>query len=603
MFFKLLKCMPTIKYVFLLSCYFMMCFLFSCAHDTKKNESEDTLLNVEKELSNALIVSKHKADQRTSVSMKNAIDDTLINDVLINGTLVNRTSNTEHAIDNTFNDALLHNVRVKPEDERFNVSVNNVPARVFFLNLVADSGVNVVAHPDVEGKVSLELKNVTVPEVLEITRDVYGYEYNLMNGIYTIYARKLRTEIYPIDYPDIQRVGVTDTSVLIGKITSDSSSSSSGGSSGSSSATEDSANLLSLLGGESSNSSESLSPGARVQTLNKTDFWPGLHQTLMAIVGEGDGRMVMTNPQSGLVVVKGFPKELQSVREFLNKSELSVKRQVVLETKILEVILNDEYESGINWSAISGELAISQSITGSDSLSNVIFDNKNVSEVLFTSAFNVADITNLISLLNRQGSVQVLSSPRISTVNNQKAVIRVGSDEFFVTGISNSTTSSASAVTSTPDIQLSSFFSGISLDVTPQISENGDVIIHVHPLVSSVVDQQKDITVGDDSFSLPLALRDVRESDSIVRAKNGQVVVLGGLMQESSSDVDTRRSFLGDVPILNVFFKHKQKTKTKTELVILMRPIVVDSNTWSDELSRSNDSFKYISDEYRERLQ
>lgn len=595
--------MPTIKNVFLLSCCFVMCFLSSCAHDIKKNEPEDALLNVEKELSNALIMSKNKSAQRASVSNKKVMDDTLINDVLINGALVNRISDNEYIVDNTFNDTGLHNVRVKPEDERFNVSVNNVPARVFFLSLVADSGVNVVAHPDVEGKISLELKNVTVPEVLEIIRDVYGYEYNLMNGIYTIYARKLRTEIYPIDYPDIQRVGVTDTSVLIGKITSDSSSSSSGGSSGSSSATEDSANLLSLLGGESSSSSESLSPGARVQTLNKTDFWPGLHQTLMAIVGEGDGRMVMTNPQSGLVVVKGFPKELKSIREFLDKSELSVKRQVVLETKILEVILNDEYESGINWSAISGELAISQSITGSDSLSNVIFDNKNVSEVLFTSAFNVADITNLISLLNRQGSVQVLSSPRISTVNNQKAVIRVGSDEFFVTGISNSTTSSASAVTSTPDIQLSSFFSGISLDVTPQISENGDVIIHVHPLVSSVVDQQKDITVGDDSFSLPLALRDVRESDSIVRAKNGQVVVLGGLMQESNSDIDTRRSFLGDVPILNIFFKHKQKTKTKTELVILMRPIVVDGNTWSDELSRSNDSFRYISDEYRERLQ
>ena len=579
--------------MYVINTFFISVFLSSCVQNSQKNKSEVALLNVEKELSNALTVSKYDATQKASLNVPDVVNDALISSMPGN----------DHVVDNVLNNTLSPRVRVEPKDERFNVSVNNIPARVFFLNLVADSGVNVVTDPEVDGKISLELKNVTVSEVLEVTRDVYGYEYNLANGIYTIYARKLRTEIYPIDYPDIQRVGVTDTSVLIGKITSDSNSSSSSGSSGNSSSGEDSANLLSMLGGESSSNGESLSPGARVQTLNKTDFWTGLHQTLMAIVGEGDGRMVMTSPQSGLVVVKGFPKELKSIREFLNRSELSVKRQVVLETKILEVILNDEYESGINWSAISGELALSETVTGSDSLSNVIFGNEGVSEALFTSAFNVADITNLISLLNRQGNVQVLSSPRISTVNNQKAVIRVGSDEFFVTGISNSTTSSASAVTSTPDIQLSSFFSGISLDVTPQISENGDVIIHVHPLVSSVVDQQKDITVGDDSFSLPLALRDVRESDSIVRAKNGQVVVLGGLMQESSSGVDTRRSFLGDIPILNIFFKHKQKTKTKTELVILMRPIVVDDNTWTDELSRSNDSFKYISDEYRERLQ
>ena len=561
-----------LHYIKILPCLFLSLLLVSCAPKSTKQDS----LRVEREVTQALAVSQHGVP---------LVVPHEVSDALMAGTLQSH--------------------KVMPsKHERFNVSVNNVPARVFFLSLVADSGINVVAHPEIDGNISLELKNVTVPEVLEITRDVYGYEYGFSNDIYTIYSRKLRTEIFPINYPDIQRVGVTDTSVLIGKITSNNSSSNSNNtSSGNSSTTEDSANLLGMLGGDTSSRSESLSPGARVQTLNKTDFWPGLHQTLLAIVGEGDGRMVMTNPQSGLVVVKGFPKELKSIREFLDKSELSVKRQVVLETKILEVALNDEYESGINWSAIGGQLALSQSITGSESLGSVLFGDDGISDVLFSSTLDVVDITKLISLLNRQGNVQVLSSPRISTVNNQKAVIRVGSDEFFVTGISNSTTSSASAVTSTPDIQLSSFFSGISLDVTPQISENGDVIIHVHPLVSSVVDQQKEITVGDSNFSLPLALREVRESDSIVRAKNGQVVVLGGLMQESSSDVDTRRGSLGDIPVLNIFFKHKQKTKIKTELVILMRPIVVDDNTWTDELSRSDRAFKSISDDYRDRTQ
>src|SRR5690606_10083040 len=109
---------------------------------------------------------------------------------------------------------------LSPLEERFDVSVNQVPARTFFLSLVADSGINVVAHPDISGTISLELKNVTVPEVLEVTRDVYGYEYKLSNGIYSIYPRKMRTEIFPINYIDVERKGFTETSVRIGEIVS-----------------------------------------------------------------------------------------------------------------------------------------------------------------------------------------------------------------------------------------------------------------------------------------------------------------------------------------------------------------------------------------------
>ncbi|MFT5082909.1 MAG: MSHA biogenesis protein MshL [Lentisphaeria bacterium] len=492
-------------------------------------------------------------------------------------------------------------------EKRFNISVNQVPARTFFLSLVADSGVNVVAHPEVSGSISLELKNVTVDEVLNVTREVYGYEYQYKRGIYSIYPRKIRTEIFAINYLDVQRVGVTDTSVLIGKITSSSSGSSGGnsnsGNSGSSQNSSDSASLLGYLGnGEHSGGGEQISPGTRVQTLSKTDFWTGLNEALLAIVGgDGEGRMVMTNSQSGLAVVKALPRELSAVRDFLERSELSVKRQVVLETKILEVRLNDGYQTGVNWGAITGQLALSETNTLNGSLSDIVFGGKGNAESLVSSVLNVADISNLLSLLEQQGSVQVLSSPRISTVNNQKAVIRVGSDEFFVTGISNSTTSSASSIVNTPEVELDSFFSGISLDVTPQISADGEVILHVHPLVSNVQDQIKKIDVAGNSFSLPLALRDVRESDSIVKARSGQVVVLGGLMQESTSELDGKRPFIGDIPLLNIFFKTKQKTVVKTELVILMQPIVVEEGTWEEEISRGAGRIHTLSDEYRTR--
>lgn len=510
--------------------------------------------------------------------------------------------------------------------DRFDVSVSNVPAQAFFLGLVNGTGVNLVVHPEVTGVVTLDLKNVTVDEVLRVTRDIYGYEYRRDRGIYTVYANALRTEVFQINYLDVQRVGVSDTSVMIGRA-QNSGSNSNGNSGGNSASSNENANLLAMIqnatqGENTTNSGGSgsaLTPGSRVQTLNRTDFWSSLQTTIVSIIGgESESRSVIVTPQAGMIVVKAMPNELSAVRDFLERSELSVKRQVILEAKILEVRLNEGFQAGINWNAVSGQLGYSHS-TGigtkeiSDSLSRsygpngeLIGASRASSETyeigpdnLFSSVIQVTDITKVLSLLETQGSVQVLSSPRVSTVNNQKAVIRVGSDEYFVTGISSNTTSNAASVTSTPNIELSSFFSGISLDVTPQISENGEVILHIHPVVSEVTDQQKVFTVGDEEFALPLALRGVRESDSIVKASNGQVIVLGGLMTESSSVADGKRPLLGDIPGVNALFRTKNKSKAKTELVILLRPIVVDQNTWGGQLNEVQKNMQIMGEAYR----
>ena len=210
----------------------------------------------------------------------------------------------------------------------------------------------------------------------------------------------------------------------------------------------------------------------------------------------------------------------------------------------------------------------------------------------FTNLFAIGGATSnfaaLIRLLNTQGEVQVLSSPRVSTVNNQKAVIKVGTDEFFVTEVSSSTSSGVSSTTTTPNITLTPFFSGIALDVTPQISEDGEVILHIHPSVSDVTDQIKDITVGGQTQQLPLAFSTVRESDSVVRARSGQVVVIGGLMQNSSSNNDAGVPSVSKIPIVGNLFKQKRKTNSRSELVILLRPIVVEANkTWLNYIKDS----------------
>jgi MSHA biogenesis protein MshL len=544
--------------------------------------------------------------------------------------------NKKVAIPDEVTKALLDNTTIqtssgKKVTERFDVSVRSVPAKDFFLGLVNGTGVNVVVHPEVTGTISLDLKDVTVGDVLRVTRDIYGYEYKQDRGIYTIYANALRTQVFHINYLDVQRVGVSDTAVLVGRAQSSGSNSGSGGNSGGSSGSSgDTANLLGMLASAEKNKSsgggQGITPGSRVQTLNHTDFWSGLRSTVTSIIGgESESRSVTISPQAGMIVVKALPSELSAVREFLERSELSVKRQVILEAKILEVRLNEGFEAGVNWGAISGQLTQAYNLqdgfalntdgsaavdeyrpitntyryTEDGVLKTISVPAREAIGSTFSSLLRVQDITKVLSLLETQGSVQVLSSPRVSTVNNQKAVIRVGSDEYFVTGISNNTTSNATSVSSTPNIELSPFFSGIALDVTPQIAEDGEVVLHIHPVVSEVTDQQKNFTVGDQDFSLPLALRGIRESDSIVKAKNGQVIVLGGLMQESKNKVDGKRPVLGDIPLVNSLFRTRNKASSKTELVILLRPIVVDSDTWKNELEQSEARIQKIGDEYR----
>jgi len=194
-------------------------------------------------------------------------------------------------------------------------------------------------------------------------------------------------------------------------------------------------------------------------------------------------------------------------------------------------------------------------------------------------------------MLQRQGDVQVLSSPRISTVNNQKAVIKVGTDEFFVTEVTNNITTTTNTTTSVPEFGLTSFFSGISLDVTPQIGDNNEVILHVHPSVTEVVERTKVISLGNDTYNLPVAFSSIRETDSIIRAASGQVVVIGGLLQNKKSNTQASVPWLSRIPILGFLFRQSDRSMTKSELVILLQPTVIETGTWNDELKRLKSNF------------
>lgn len=473
-------------------------------------------------------------------------------------------------------------------ERRFSINASGIDAKDFFAGLASDSPYNIVVHPSVSGQITVSLKDVTLAETLAVISDIYGYDVQTDQRMIRVFPAGLRTETIALDYLALQRMGLSQTSVSSGgvKDSDERNNSYSGGANNFNNALMGNQGGVAGQGnlgqsGLNGMSSSMQTNGSSISTQSRTDLWGDLKETLEGVVGNGDGRRVVVSPQAGLVSITAFPDELRAAREFLQSAQERLQRQVILEARIVEVALNDNFQQGINW----GDLFKLGNANGSIGFSGGSVDNSNG---VFGVSLDVGDFSGVLNLLQNQGNVQVLSNPRVSAANNQKAVIKIGEDEYFVTDVST-TTVTGTATTSTPNIELTPFFSGISLDITPQISDNGEVILHVHPSVVETSEQSKTITLNQESFVLPLAQSNIRESDTIVRARNGEIVVLGGLMQTSYNDTESKAPLLGDIPVVGNLFKNKRRSEQKKELVILIRPVVVGVDTWEQELKRSSE--------------
>jgi len=487
-------------------------------------------------------------------------------------------------------------------EPRFDLSVNNAPATQVFMSIVSGTRYSMLFHPEVSGNISVNLKDVTVAEALSALRELYGYEYRIEGTRIFIQPAGLQTRLFQVNYLPGQRRGTSDTRVTSGAVTD---------------IGQTTTPTLAGPAPTTAGSSRALET-SRVTTQQLSDFWADLRTALLAIVGTGEGRSVIVTPQSGVVVVRAVPHELRSVEQYLRATRLSIERQVMLEAKIIEVTLSDEYQAGINWALFSRRHAIGQLSTNANTSTQLgaqgvlatgiapgglqadpaartldatagSFAATNPAGAVFGLALQTSNFASLLTFLESQGNVQVLSSPRIATLNNQKAVLKVGTDEFFVTNVTTTTTSTTAGSQTSPSVTVQPFFSGIVLDVTPQIDEGNNIILHIHPSVSEVTESTRVVNLGagTPSITLPLAKSTVSETDTIVRVSDGNIVAIGGLM---SVDMRDQR---GGIPGISDegpgrLLRNTDRSARKRELVILLKPtLILSDRNWEEDIEQT----------------
>lgn len=519
----------------------------------------------------------------------------------------------------------LNSEALQPVEERFDFAVQEpMDAREFFTLLTEGTDYSIAIHPNVSGTIStLDLKNVTIQEALDQVSSLYGYSITRTGNIFQVMPGGLETRIFKVDYLNVNRNGTSNMSVVTSGLLSGGGGNNS---SNNNNFNNGSNNNLNNNNGNFGNNNQNgggggtSSGGASINTTSESDYWEDLEQIIRSIIGSSapasssgiglldslaatsstsSDRDVIVSPQTGMVVVRAYPHELEQVAEFLAQSQDALQRQVVLEAKILEVTLNEQYQAGIDLSLLdrvntdnmlgvrSSFLNDAQGTTTTGSTAAVPISGI---EQAFQLAYDASDFDAVIRLLETQGNVQVISSPRITTLNNQKAVFKVGDEEYFSTNPTSSTTTGGNSTTSNQNANLQPFFSGIALDVTPQISAEGDIILHIHPLLNTVEQDLK--VIGGDL--IPLAKSDTRESDSIARARNGEVVIISGLMQTRARGTEAGIPGVRDVPVVGNAFERTQRDTEKTELVILLRAIVDEGSNMQELIQDHNESFQTL---------
>jgi MSHA biogenesis protein MshL len=444
------------------------------------------------------------------------------------------------------------------EGKLFSLSARSTPMRDVLLGLSKQAELNLVLEKGVNyaEPVSLELHDLPLSTALDMVLNAYGYFYDIDGSVLRVKA--VETKIFHFDYPLIVN---TPSSSVGGDMLS-------GGNQGND-------------GGSSSDSQNDMKGEFSIETSIDTDaldLWKQLEESLK---GGGEGQhgllseqgRVQINKLAGTIMVTDRRENLILIEEYFDVLAKVRRRQITIEAKIIEVTLSDDYKYGIKWDVLAqdflnkgGDLQfITDFTTGGGNITLEFFND---------TGSNI--IGGFIEALSRQGNVNVLASPRISAVNNQTALISVARNvpyiDFELSSIQDPLDDQRRLTQLVPTMKNARV--GISLGVTPQIDENGVTTLHIVPVITDLVGF-KSFTIDQQTWDIPII--DMRATDSIVRARDGSTVVLGGLILERVSEDSTGIPVLGDIPYFGqALFSGQTKAAEKRELVIMLNPTIME---------------------------
>ena len=421
------------------------------------------------------------------------------------------------------------------------------PIRQILMLLVGDTQLSLIPDPTLTQTFVGDLKNVTIREALDLILEPLGLDYSVQGNVVRVFPLELDTRFYSVDHVITRRTGTRSTS------------------------TTGSANATSIGGGGGGVNNGAISGGATVgggvaganiggsssqlTGTDQPDFYTGLEEGVRALLS-AEGRMNLDRT-AGLLQVTDRTSRLDRIDRYIEAVMLRTQRQVQIEAKVIEVELRDEFSAGINWKAVFGSLT--DSVTLTQALAPATTGG-------FTMALNAGDFSALLNAFATQGKVNVLQSPRVTAMNNQPAVIRVGTqDVFFTTTTQTGEQGQILQTTVTPQ----SITEGVVLSVTPQISADGVIHMSINPTIT----ERAGVATSRLGDTVPIV--NVRETDSLVRVRQGETIVIAGMMQDSTTTDTVKVPLLGDVPVVGGLFKRTEKTRRKTDLVILLTPTVM----------------------------
>ncbi len=441
------------------------------------------------------------------------------------------------------------------EDKLFSFSARRATLLNILLALAKEAEFNLVIDKYVNAnqEVSVEFNNIPLKQALEEILTAYGYFYKIKGTVLKIKAVEKR--LIKFDYPLVYSIPRSNVGGdMLGSSSGDDNR---GISAEFSVATkvedESSLNIWKKV-------KAVLTPGYGVKKTSKQGDVTGLLSEL--------GRATIDSA-SGTILVIDRPYNLNLVEEFLDEMKKSLTRQVVIEAKIMEVQLNHAHQYGIDWSVLGlsskFDFKLSTNVmpatnTGNFTLSlGKVFDNVNISA--------------MIDAIKTQGNINTIASPRLNVLNNQSATISVGRVipylDFDIETVEAGSTVSYQAVPTVKKAQ-----AGVNLGITPQISENGIITLHVLPVITDQVGEQS-FTYNGTTWAVPIF--DTRQADTMVQARDGETIILGGLIQNDTTDTTTSVPILGSIPVIgSLLFSSQKRESNKIELIILLTPRIVE---------------------------